>query len=270
VNRLVNRLTWARNGRRLLLVGYLPAGYPDGSEFGQSVGEAFEAGADAMEIALPNPPLPMDGPLIQEAVRLGALNVEGPEDALRRAVDARVHPFQSIIALAYRATVDELGTGGLLRICVDSGVDALLLPQHTVLEQLELAVQARAVGLEQVIFLHLEEDLPVLAASGLERLVIYLQSADVQTGGGFIAGKAAERLDEVREALGDRDAFVLVGFGIRGPDEADALVGSSADGVIVGTAMVEAARQGGGAVRDLVRSIQPALPKLVAGGTRNG
>lgn len=273
MNRLVDRLTWARAGGRLFLVGYLPAGYPGDVEFAGTVGEAFEAGADAMEIALPGPPLPMDGPLIQEAVSVGAQHVDGAADALRRAVGARVHPFQSVIALANRTTVDELGAGELIRVAAEAGADAVLLPQHTMVEQLELAVQARAVGLEQVIFLHREEELPVLAASGLERPVVYLQSADVPTGGGFLPHKAAERLDEVREALGTKDAFVLIGFGVRGAEEAATLVASSADGIIVGTAMVEAAGRGPGGVGDLVRSIQPALPKrpeALAGGERLG
>lgn len=263
MNRLVDRLLWARAGGRLFLVGYLPAGYPGGAAFARSVEEAFAAGADAMEIALPGAPLPVDGPLIQEAVRQGAQHVDDAADALRRAVGARVHPFQSVIALANRATVEEIGTGELLRTAVEAGADALLLPQHTMTEQLGLAVRTRAAGLEQVIFLHREEDLPTLAASGLDRPVLYLQSADVRTGGAFRADKAAERLDETRRALGGLDAFVLVGFGVRGAEEAATLVASSADGVIVGTAMVEAARRGAGGVGDLVRSIQPALPRPV-------
>jgi tryptophan synthase alpha subunit len=56
---------------------------------------------------------------------------------------------------------------------------------------------------------------------------------------------------------------VLVGFGLKGRTQVETLVGTSADGVIVGTSMVEAARDGGpDAVRGMVADIQPALPKL--------
>ncbi len=264
MNRLSQRLAAGRSGRRLVLVGYLPAGYPGREEFVACVRAAFEAGADAMEIALSNPPLPMDGPRIQQAAQLGARNVSGPLDALQRAAGARVQPDQSVVALAYRAAFDELGAERFLEVCVDGGADALLMPQHTMAEQLEMAHRSRAVGLEQLVFLHLQEDLPALAASGLTRPVVYLQSADLQTGGRFDAAKAVERLGEVREALAGRDAHVLVGFGVRGPEEAAALLDSTADGVIVGTSLVEAAADGPGAVRELVGRMQPALTRNLA------
>ncbi|MEU5845785.1 hypothetical protein [Saccharopolyspora shandongensis] len=67
-----------------------------------------------------------------------------------------------------------------------------------------------------MIFVHREEDLPVLAAAELVWPVIYLQSAELHTGGQF---RAVERVRELRAALGDRPASILVGFGVRGPAE---------------------------------------------------
>ncbi|HEY9412415.1 MAG TPA: tryptophan synthase subunit alpha [Jiangellaceae bacterium] len=263
MNRLVRRLRWSRAGHRLFLVAYLPAGYPTGAEFTASVRASFDAGADAMEISLPNPPLAVDGPLIQEAAGVGARHVDGPADALRRAAAGRVHDSQAIIALAYRHAFDQLGGDALIATCVDAGADAILLPEHSMAEQLEFAHRARAAGLEQVLFLYLEEDLPRLSASGLEDPVIYLQSADLRTGGQFDPAKATERLGELRAALQGRDAFVLVGFGIRGRDAVSSLRSTTADGVIVGTAVVAAAREGASAVGTLVEHIQAVLPKRV-------
>ena len=261
VNRLATRLAWSRDGGRLALVGYLPAGYPTAAEHTACVRAAFEAGVDAMEIALPNPPLPLDGPLIQAAAAQGAEHVRDARHALELAARGRVHPDQAIIALAYRTAVEELGVEDLLRSCVAADVDAVLMPQHTMQEQIEMAHRTRAAGLEQVLFIYLEEDLPRLAASGLPDPVVYVQSADLQTGGSFDPAKARERLEELRDALVDPAAAVLVGFGLKGPAEVETLVGTSADGVVVGTAMVAAAGGGPEAVRDLAAAIQPALPK---------
>lgn len=270
MNRLTDRLAWSRAGRRLFLVGYLPAGYPGGLQFTASVRAAFDAGVDAMEIGLPNPPRPLDGPLIQEAARIGASHVDGAEHALRLAVAARQHEGQAIIALAYRQAVDELGVDELLAACVRTGSDAVLLPEHPLSDQIAVAHRARAAGLEQILFLSLEEDLPLLADSGLDDPVIYLQSADLQTGGAFDAAKAGERLDELRAALGGAGAYVLVGFGVRGPLEIASLASSSADGAIVGTAVVEAAQHGPAGVAALVESIQSALPKRSAEAVGHG
>lgn len=263
MNRLGTRLAWSRDGGRLALVGYLPAGYPTAAEHTACVRAAFEAGVDAMEIALPNPPLPLDGPLIQAAAAQGAAHVRDPQHALELAAAGRVHPHQAVIALAYRTAFEELGAEEFLRVCVAADADAVLMPQHTMAEQIEMAHRTRAAGLEQVLFIYLEEDLPRLAASGLTDPVVYVQSADLQTGGAFDPDKAQERLGELREALADPGAMVLVGFGLKGRSQVETLIGSSADGVIVGTSMVEAARDGGPeAVRELTADIQPALPKL--------
>jgi tryptophan synthase alpha chain len=262
VNRLASRLAWSRAGGRLALVGYLPAGYPDAAEHTACVRAAFEAGVDAMEIALPNPPSPLDGPLIQQAAAQGAAHVRGPQHALELAVRGRVHPDQAVIALAYRTAFEELGAEEFLRVCAAAGVDAVLLPQHTMREQIDLAHRTRAAGLEQVLFIYLEEDLPLLAASGLADPVVYVQSADLQTGGAFDPDKAQERLVELRAALADPGAAVVVGFGLKGRAQVETLVGTSADGVVVGTSMVEAAGDGAEAVRELTAAIQPALPKL--------
>ncbi len=262
MNRLSARLAWSREGQRLALIGYLPAGYPTAQAHTACVRAAFEAGVDAMEIALPNPPLPLDGPRIQAAAAAGAAHVRSPQHALELAAAGRVHPRQAVIALAYREAFQALGATEFLRVCVAADVDAVLMPQHTMAEQIEMAHRSRAAGLEQVLFIHLAEDLPRLAASGLLRPVVYVQSADLQTGGGFDPAKAQERLAELRAALADPEAHVLVGFGVRGRREVETLIASSADGVIVGTAMVEAAEEGAEAVRRLAADIQPALPKL--------
>ncbi len=261
MNRLAKRLEWCRKGKRLFLAGFLPAGYPTGRGFTDCIRSAFESGIDAMEIALPNPPLPLDGPLIQQAAVAGAAQVSGPADALRRAVRGRTDESQAIIALAYRHAFDALGADGLIELCVKTDVDAVLMPEHSMAEQLSFSRRSRAAGLEQVIFLYLEDDLQTLASSGLRRPVIYLQSADLNTGGRFDPGKARERLGEVRTALDGCGAFVLVGFGVKGPQEIATLGDSIADGAIIGTALVEAAGQGAACVRSLIDSVQPVLPK---------
>lgn len=259
VNRLTRRLRQCRRDGRLFLVGFLPAGWPDRDGHGECLAAAFGAGADAMEISLPNPPRPLDGPLLQQAAEVAATQVHDARDALVLAGSELDSERGSIVALAYRHAAEQMPADELIQICIEAGADALLMPEHSFAEQLEFAERTRRAGLEQVLFLYLEGDLELLAKTPLHAPVIYLQSADLQTGGPFNADKAHERLAEVREALGGRDAFILVGFGIRGPEEVSALVDSAADGVIIGTALTEAAVRGPGAVADLVESVAEAV-----------
>lgn len=261
MNRLAEQLARCRADRRLLLVGYLPAGYPPGDGLTACVRAAFEAGADALEIALPNARRSLDGPLIRDAVSTGATAGMSDEDAVRSVVEGRAHPGQAVIVMAYRDAFDRHGAAGLIRLCRSADADAVLLPEHSVAEQLELAHRSRAAGVEQVIFIHREQDLPQLAASAPVRPIVYVQSASGPTGGTFDAATAVERVSDVRSALAGQDAAVLVGFGIRGPDEAERVRTCGADGVVVGTALVAAAAQGPERVRHLVESLQPALQR---------
>src|SRR5690606_25232619 len=89
--------------------------------------------------------------------------------------------------------------------------------------------------------------------------VIYLQSADLRTGGTFNPEKAAERLDELAEAMGDRHYYVCVGFGVRGPDEVIEVMAAGAHGAIIGTQLVRAAEEGPDAITALVDGVAPAL-----------
>ena len=61
-----------------------------------------------------------------------------------------------MIALAYRAATDQL-SARLIGACVTAAVDAVLLPEHPVAEQLRLTDLVRAAGLEQIILLYLEK-----------------------------------------------------------------------------------------------------------------
>lgn len=261
MNRLVEALQDSREQHRLLLVGFLPAGWPDRSRHEACVAAVMDGGVDALEIAVPSPPLPMDGPLLQQAAEVATREVGDAATALRLAAQARGHRRSAIIGLFYRHAVDELGVRGVIDTAVAADADALLMPEHTFAEQLEIAHQARAAGLEQVLFLFLEKDLELLADLDLDRPIIYMQSADLRTGDPFDGAKARERVGELRDALAGRDAAVLVGFGVRGTKEIAELADCSIDGVIVGTALTAAARRGHAPLADMVRGMLPALDR---------
>lgn len=261
MNRLVQALQDSRNQQRLLLVGFLPAGWPDRVRYEACVAAVMDGGVDALEIAVPSPPLPMDGPLLQQAAEVATREVGDAATALRLAARGRGDRRSAIIGLFYRHAVDEIGLQAVIDTAVAADVDALLMPQHSFAEQLLIARQVRAAGLEQVLFLYLEEDLELLADLDLDRPIIYMQSADLRTGDPFDGAKARERVGELRDALAGQDAAILVGFGVRGADEIAELVDSSIDGVIVGTALTAAAQDGPGSLAGMVRDMLPSLDR---------
>ncbi len=244
------------------MAGFLPTAYPDPVAFTRCIATGFQAGMDIAEISLPNPPFPQDGALIQRACAVGRNHVSDAAAAVRLMSGARTEAHQPIITMAGRHTFDTLGLAGLLDECVAHDVDAVMFPEHSPAEQRALIGPVRAAGLEQVTFLAHSTDCEVLAGDDVENPVVYLRSADLKTGDRFRTNETVERLAWLRTLLGGKDAYVFVGFGIRGPREVAPLAASAGvDGVVVGTALVEAAAAGPHAVRDLVRAIGPSLAR---------
>ena len=240
-------------------MGFLPAGYPSPEGFRAAAHAAFESGLDALEVSMPGPAPELDGPLIQSAALQAAPQMSGIPDALRLASSSRLHPDDSIIALAYLSTFAHLSIDDFLAELVAADVDGVLLPQHSMAEQLDVGLRAQALAIEPVLFLHRQEDLELIAASAIVNPVIYLQSADLRTGGAFNPDKARERLDELSAALHGAPYSVCVGFGVRGLDEVRVLMAGGADGAIIGTRLVAAAGEGPQAVARIVDEVAPAL-----------
>lgn len=240
-------------------MGFLPAGFPSPDGFQAAAHAAFDAGLDALEASMPGPAPALDGPRIQAAAEQAAQYLSGISDALELAASSRSQPEDTIIALAYAETLREVSVDAFFDELAVADVDSYLLPQHLMSDQLEMATLARSRGIDAVVFLHLQEDLGALAASGLDTPIIYLQSADLRTGGVFNPEKASERLGELAAAFGELPYFVCVGFGVRGPDEIEMLMEAGADGVIIGTRLVAAAESGPAEIEALVNEVGPAL-----------
>ncbi|MDZ8274806.1 tryptophan synthase subunit alpha [Microbacterium aquimaris] len=257
--RLRRRLELLDREQRGMLMGFLPAGFPTPDRFQEATRAAFGAGLDVLEVSMPGPAPELDGPLIQDAARRASAGVDGIPHALRLAAAARAADDDTIVALAYASTFDHISIEEFLDELERADIDAYLLPQHPLEEQLAIGARAQERGIEPVLFLYRQEDLPLLAASPIDRPVIYLQSADLRTGGAFNPDKAAERLSELAEALADKEYSVCVGFGVRGPEEIDTVMACGADGAIIGTRLVRAADEGPDEVAALVDQVAPAL-----------
>lgn len=257
--RLRRRLDQAADERRGILMGFLPAGYPNPEGFREAARAAFESGLDALEVSMPGPAPALDGALIQNAALQAAPQMSGIPDALRLAASCRVTPDDSIVALAYLSTFESISIEEFLIELQTADIDAVLLPQHPMDQQLQVGESAQGLGIEPVLFLHRQEDLSLIASSPIVNPVIYLQSADLRTGGAFNAEKARERLDELGAALRDKPYSVCVGFGVRGLDEVRVLMSAGADGAIIGTRLVVAAGESAQAVAQVVDDVAPAL-----------
>ena len=255
----------ARAEHRAVLVTYVMAGDPDPATSLEVLMALPGAGADILEFGLPFTDPMADGPAIQ-AAGLRALKagqtVAGTLDLVRRF---RVgNDTTPIVLMGYYNPIHTYGVARFLDDAVAAGVDGLIVVDLPPEEDAELCLPALARG---IAFIRLatpttdERRLPTVLAN-TAGFVYYVSITGVTGTATPDFGKVSEAVARIRRHT---DLPVVVGFGVRTGAHA-AAIARGADGVVVGSALVDAlvrsldaeGRAGSGtvpAVADLVREL---------------
>lgn len=245
----------ANDDGRAALVVYLPAGYPDLDTSLACLVAAAEAGADLLEVGFPYSDPLMDGPVIEAACQ--AALERGYTTADNLALCAKLTAATGVPALVmtyYNLVWRYGGTERLDAFAADAaaaGLAGAILPDLPADEGAPWAAAAAANGLATVFLAA-----PTSTAERLRAVAqrstgfVYATSTLGVTGERAALSATAAPLVERVRACTQRP--VCVGIGVSTAEQA-AEVASFADGVIVGSAVVRAAGQGGpDAVRELV------------------
>jgi len=255
MNRITLMFEAAKKERRKALVGFLTAGDPGMAVSERNMLAALESGVDLLEIGVPFSDPTADGPAIQaagaRALGAGATlgGIIGMAGRLRAASDAPMILFSYANPLfhrGYERVADEAAAAGV------DGFLAVDLP-------FEEASEFRALLAARSLFF-----IPLVAPTTPEpRMREILSDA-----GGFVyyimvkgvtglRAEAAPDMKEHIEALRRCTKLpIAAGFGVGNGVQARA-VAAHADAVVVGSALVEAARQG--RLESLVRELSGAL-----------
>ncbi len=229
-----------RSAGRKLLVPYVTGGL--GREWCDVVRAVIDAGADAVEIGIPFSDPIMDGRTIQEASQraldLGATPI-GVIDALRD-VDAPV----PLIVMTYYNLIAHLGherAGEALR---GAGVTGAIVPDLP-LDELDGWGDAAAASGVATILLAAPTTPDDRLAEICERSRGFVYGVSLLGVTGERSALPAHAAQMGRRCKAVTDRPVLLGVGISTPDQA-AQAAASADGVIVGSALVRRLLNGGG------------------------
>jgi tryptophan synthase alpha chain len=256
--RIARTFAACREQGRSALVGYLTAFDPDRDRSLARIMAACEAGLDVLELGVPFSDPTADGPVVQgamvRALRAGA-TLEG---TLAIAAQVRARFDLPIVLFAYANPILQHGAA---RVCAEAeaaGIDGLLVvdlpPEHA--EDLRgPAIQA---GLGWIGLVAPTTPLDRIAKiTDGSRGFVYAVTLRGVTGSALDAQRP--ELTRQLEAIRARtDLPIAAGFGVRTADQAAAL-GRHADGVVVGSALIEAAQQGDGPLRELVAALRKAL-----------
>lgn len=250
-----------KRDRRVALIPYLTAGYPTPRASLDALRMLVDAGADFVEVGIPFSDPLADGPTIQRASQAALTN--GMTVAGTLALIREAGLPVPVIAFSY---LNPLLAYGLERFAADAavaGVNGVLVTDLPAGEDPGVEQTLRAARLEVIRL--------VAPTSTAERLGPVLGGAE-----GFIYLIARLGVTGPRTTVGpDLEAAVArvraatplpiaVGFGIASGEQARA-VGRVADGVVVGSALVERLQRGLDPARELIRELRDALAAAPAG-----
>lgn len=244
MNRIDARFRALKRRKGKALIAYLMVGFPTVKMLPELVGACEQAGVDLVELGLPFSDPLADGPTIQAASGKGLANGVSPAVVLEQV--RRLRRGKVLLPLALMTYYNPVLHYGLSRFCRDSrsaGVDGLIVPDLPPEEAGDLVKAARPAGLD-TIFL-------AAPTSPRERL---RRVAKLSTG--FIYYVSLTGVTGVRRSLPPQIGAqvraikkvtslpVCVGFGISGSAQARR-VARVADGVIVGSALINLIRRSG-------------------------
>jgi tryptophan synthase alpha chain len=224
------------------LVGYLTAGDPDVETSEARMRAALDHGVDILEVGVPFSDPTADGPTIQAAsfrALQGGMDVEKTLALIGRL--RADYPDVPIVVFGYLNPFFHYGYETFCKDAAEAGADALLVVDLPYEESDEFRQHMTAAGLEFI---------PLIApTTPTERAKDVLKEA-----GGFVyyimvtgvTGTRAAEATDVKEHV-DRlrtctDLPIAVGFGVASGEQA-AAVGDAADAVVVGSALINAARE---------------------------
>jgi tryptophan synthase alpha chain len=254
-SRLAPAWSAVRTRGRAALIPYLTAGYPSAAASAEALRAADEV-CDIIEVGVPFSDPLADGPTIQrstfEALRQG-MTLAGTLQLIDRAqvrrpvvVFSYLNPILRYGVERFLREADALGVAGLLLTDLPAGSDP----------GVETAIQQSPLDLIRLIAPTTRAERLAQAVAGAEGFVYLVARLGVTGATPSLAAGLAASIALVRRAT---SLPVAVGFGISTPQQA-AAVARLADGVVVGSALVDLLGTGGvAAARRFLEDLRAAL-----------
>jgi tryptophan synthase alpha chain len=237
--RIDRRFAALKQEARAALVTYMMAGDPDYASSLAILVALPQAGADVIELGIPFTDPMADGPAVQAAGQRALKAGQNMKKTLRAVREFRTGDDATpVVLMGYYNPIYIYGVERFLADARSAGVDGLIVVDLPPEEDAELCLPAVKAGLN---FIRLatpttdDKRLPAVLAN-TSGFVYYVSI----TG---ITGSAAPDLSKVTDAVArikrHTSLPVCVGFGVRTAEQARTIA-QGADGVVVGSVLVEA------------------------------
>jgi tryptophan synthase alpha chain len=267
--RIDNTFAMCRAQKRAALVTFITAGDPDYATSLAILKGMNDAGADIIELGVPFTDPMADGIAIQRAGQRALKAGQTLKKTLQMVHEFRTENTTTpIILMGYYNPIYVYGVEPFLKDALDAGVDGLIVVDLPPEEDNELCLPALHAGLS---FIRLatpttdEKRLPTVLKN-TSGFVYYVSVAGITGAGHVDFSHVAQSVARIKAHT---NLPIVVGFGVKTAQDA-AYIAQSADGVVIGSALVEAVRtsldddghatpQTVKAVHELVRTLKKGI-----------
>lgn len=240
---------------RSAFIAYITSGHPSLEKTEELIYSLEENGADIIEVGIPYSDPIADGPIIQLAAQKSLENGTKIRDVFAMIKGLRSKSQVPIALLVYYNSVFAYGLDNFIASCEEAGVDGLIIPDLPLEEQGEIKEHliGKKVGL-----------IPLVAPNSGDRV-----ASIVEGGKGFVYCVSSLGVTGMRDSFEiDMNRYLdsirkytklplAIGFGIGCNDDVRKFA-KVADGIIVGSAIVQKVEESNGdsrVVGDFVREL---------------
>ena len=246
---------------RAALIPFLTSGYPDAPQSLELLRGMAHAGADIIELGIPFSDPLADGPTIQRSsfqALQGGMTTEGTLEVLRAF---RARHDTPVVLFSYLNPILRYGVDEFARAASEAGAQGLLLTDLPAGNDPALESRLSAHGLDLIRLIAPTTSpgrVGVIAEAGAGFLY-YISLTGVTGARARLRHALGLEVEAVKRQVGGIP--VVVGFGISTPDQA-ADVAAVADGVVVGSALIDRWGEGGAqGVCDFVAALRKAMER---------
>jgi tryptophan synthase alpha chain len=248
-----------RNRDSPAFIGFTVAGDPDRETCIRAARALIDGGTDILELGVPFSDPVADGPTIQKADERALASGTTPDTVFSIVRELRKTSEVPIVFLTYYNTVYRRGIREFYREAREAGVDGILIADMPYEESDEVTEAATEYGIDPIMLItQTTTDARIKKIVSRARGYLYLVAVLGVTGAR--ATVSDEALDLLRRVRRHTDLPLALGFGISQPDHAKTCAEQGADGVIVGSAIVNIV----GRLKDNPAVMEEALREYVS------
>jgi tryptophan synthase alpha chain len=227
----------ARSKGRAAFIPFITAGFPNRSTFQEILIELDKIGSDIIEVGAPFSDPLADGPTIQQASSMALKNGVTTDSTLEMVHELKGKIQAPLVAMTYYNPILRMGNDSFAANAAQAGFSGVIIPDLPPEEADDWLNAARNSGLATIFLTAITSPISrkKLAARLTSGFLYYVSMTGV-TGSKLTLSQ--ETLDDIRMVKELSDKPVAVGFGVSTPEHAG-IIGSVADGVIVGSALLK-------------------------------